>query len=148
MAIARLSRRTFTTGLFVSAASAVAGFVVARGGTAAEDKPVTAAANDYGPAPKDQTDPALAAVEDVPANGILLAEAGVVLIREGEAVRAFSATCTHQGCTVEVIADGLISCPCHGSQFDVKTGAVRRGPAARPLPEVEVVVRDCFVYKA
>ncbi|GAA4402404.1 hypothetical protein GCM10023168_12920 [Fodinibacter luteus] len=47
--------------------------------------------------------------------------------------KAFSAVCPHQGCTVGSVADGVISCPCHGSQFDIATGAVTQGPATRGL---------------
>ena len=49
---------------------------------------------------------------------------------------AYSAVCTHTGCTVEGW-DGAIQrivCPCHGSQFDVtKAATVVAGPAPKPL---------------
>ena len=35
-----------------------------------------------------------------------------------------------------------ITCQCHGSEFDVTTGAVVRGPAARALTVYEVQVAD------
>ena len=38
------------------------------------------------------------------------------------------------------VTDGVITCPCHGSQFDMTTGAVRQGPATAPLPEKSVSV--------
>ena len=48
---------------------------------------------------------------------------------------AFDDTCTHMGCS---LANGelegtTVTCACHGSQFDVTTGAVLRGPAQRPV---------------
>ena len=48
---------------------------------------------------------------------------------------AFDDTCTHVGCS---LANGelegtTVTCACHGSQFDVTTGAVLRGPAQRPV---------------
>ena len=48
---------------------------------------------------------------------------------------AFDDTCTHMGCS---LANGklegtTVTCPCHGSQFDVTSGAVLRGPAQRPV---------------
>lgn len=52
-------------------------------------------------------------------------------------VTAFSARCTHQGCTVQVNGARL-QCPCHGSQFDALTGAVLRGPATQNLPAIAV----------
>jgi Rieske Fe-S protein len=54
---------------------------------------------------------------------------------------AFSAICTHQGCTVAA-AGAVLNCPCHGSEFDALTGAVKRGPATSPLPAVAVKVSD------
>jgi Rieske Fe-S protein len=50
-------------------------------------------------------------------------------------VLAFSAVCTHQGCQV-VPSGERLSCPCHGSQFDLHSGEVLSGPAKRPLPRV------------
>jgi 3-phenylpropionate/trans-cinnamate dioxygenase ferredoxin component len=47
---------------------------------------------------------------------------------------AFDDTCTHTGCSLaRGKLDGTtVTCACHGSQFDVTTGAVIRGPAQRP----------------
>jgi Rieske Fe-S protein len=61
---------------------------------------------------------------------------------------AYSAICTHQGCTV-AYKDGNLACPCHGSVFDPANGAsVVAGPAQRPLPEIPVKVRGDEVVKA
>ncbi|MEU2119056.1 Rieske (2Fe-2S) protein [Streptomyces sp. NPDC016459] len=54
--------------------------------------------------------------------------------------KAFSAVCTHQGCTVNKVADGTIDCPCHGSKFRVADGSVAKGPATRPLPAEQITV--------
>lgn len=54
---------------------------------------------------------------------------------------AFSAICTHQGCTVVPSGDNL-DCPCHRSQFNALTGAVKRGPAHEPLPAIPVKVNN------
>lgn len=44
-------------------------------------------------------------------------------------------TCTHRGCSLAMgELDGTtLTCACHASQFDVRSGAVLRGPAERPL---------------
>ena len=48
---------------------------------------------------------------------------------------AFDDTCTHEECSLAEgeLEDGVIVCPCHGSEFDVRTGAVLRGPADEPV---------------
>ncbi len=53
---------------------------------------------------------------------------------------AFSAACTHQGCTVSRVEDEVISCPCHGSRFDINDGSVVQGPASEPLARREIAV--------
>jgi cytochrome b6-f complex iron-sulfur subunit len=61
---------------------------------------------------------------------------------------AYSAVCTHQGCTV-AYRGGQLACPCHGSVFDPANGAaVVSGPAGRPLPEVPVEVSGGEVLRA
>jgi len=92
----------------------------------------------------------LVALADVPVGGgvVLTGESLVVTRPAPDDVRAFSAVCTHQGCTVDTVADGTIDCPCHGSRFDAATGAVRHGPAARPLAPVPVAVRSGEVVTA
>jgi Rieske Fe-S protein len=62
---------------------------------------------------------------------------GIVARPTASTVAAFSAICTHMGCTVAP-AGSELDCPCHGSVFDALTGAVKQGPAARPLPAVAV----------
>jgi nitrite reductase/ring-hydroxylating ferredoxin subunit len=57
---------------------------------------------------------------------------------------AFGDTCTHQGCS---LAEGdleatIVTCPCHGSQFDVTTGDVVRGPAGEPVRSYPVRLED------
>lgn len=59
----------------------------------------------------------------------------------------FSAICTHAGCTVQA-AGAQFRCPCHGSVYDAKTGAVINGPAPRPLSEIPVRVRKGQIVPA
>ena len=58
-------------------------------------------------------------------------------------VCATQAKCTHRGGPLsEGALDGsTVTCPWHGSQFDVCTGAVRRGPATDPLQTYPVTVQ-------
>lgn len=67
----------------------------------------------------------------------------LIHLQNGEFV-AYSAVCTHQGCTVAYQPQTQkIACPCHGSVFDPAKGAVAEvGPAKEPLPKVNVKVQN------
>ena len=56
---------------------------------------------------------------------------------------AFDDTCTHRGCSLGTgeLEGTTVTCPCHGSQFDVTSGAVIRGPAHQPVRSRLVEVR-------
>lgn len=74
---------------------------------------------------------------DVPPDGALVfREAGVAVVRRGDAVYALDLACTHLGCTVNVTPTDLV-CPCHGSAFSLE-GEPLRGPATRALARLEV----------
>lgn len=60
-------------------------------------------------------------------------------------VVAFSAICTHQGCTVNA-GGATLHCPCHGSTFNAFTGANLSGPAPSPLAAISVTVSGGTVY--
>ncbi|MFI6650279.1 Rieske (2Fe-2S) protein [Streptomyces sp. NPDC050529] len=86
--------------------------------------------------------PVLAKTADIPeGGGKIFTEQGVVVTQPaaGE-FKAFSSKCTHAGCAVSSVSDGAINCPCHGSKFDVATGAVKTGPATTPLPAAAITV--------
>ena len=53
---------------------------------------------------------------------------------------AFGDTCTHRGCSLAEgdLEETTVTCPCHGSEFDVRSGAVLRGPASEPVETYEV----------
>ncbi len=74
-------------------------------------------------------------------------DAVLVHLDSGDFV-AYSAVCTHAGCTV-AYRDAQLACPCHGSIFDPANGAeVVSGPAQTPLPEIPVEVRNGQVLRA
>jgi cytochrome b6-f complex iron-sulfur subunit len=71
----------------------------------------------------------------------------LIHLKNGDFV-AYSAVCTHQGCTV-AYKGGKLACPCHGSVFDPAKGAeVVAGPAPSPLPEIPVKVEGDEVVRA
>ena len=66
----------------------------------------------------------------------------VAVVNVGGSYHAFGDVCTHAQCLLsEGDLDGtVVTCPCHGSEFDVTSGAVRNGPATEPVPSYPVVV--------
>ena len=53
---------------------------------------------------------------------------------------AFGDTCTHRECSLAEgdLEETTVTCPCHGSEFDVISGQVLRGPARVPVGSFEV----------
>jgi Rieske Fe-S protein len=84
----------------------------------------------------------LGATADVPVGGgMVFAEQKIVVTQPTKGdFQAFSATCTHQGCTVGEVTGGTINCPCHGSKFNLD-GSVANGPAEKPLPSEKISVK-------
>ena len=146
MTPARASRRSMLRGAVVTAVAGVVGFIAGRRSAAAHATD-SGAANAYGTVPSSGGQ-ALATLDQVsPLTGLVLPDAGIVLTRASDGTpHAFSSVCTHQGCTVTGVVNGAIACPCHGSRFDIRTGAVVAGPAPRPLPAVPIEVRDGQIY--
>lgn len=146
MSPAELTRRSVLSGCAVSAAAGVVGFAVTKGSDAAKPRSATEAANAYGTVQSGGQ--VLAKLDQVPAGGALIVEsAKVVLVKDAQgAVLGFSAVCPHQGCTVGSVEAGAIVCPCHGSRFDVATGAAVQGPATTGLAKVTVEVKGDSVY--
>ncbi len=71
----------------------------------------------------------------VPGNG----DPGLVIQQTADDFVAFDAVCPHAGCTVAYQASArIIACPCHGSEFNPRTGAVERGPATNGLTSIKI----------
>lgn len=66
---------------------------------------------------------------------------------EGE-VCALSGICTHEDLPLDGgdVEDGVLTCPWHGAQYDVRTGKVLALPAIRALPVFRTHVEDGLVY--
>ena len=69
-----------------------------------------------------------------------------IVIRDSEGtLAAFSAVCTHAGCTVGY-EGGVIVCPCHGGEYSAETGEVIAGPPPAPLAPKKVVEAGGQIY--
>jgi 3-phenylpropionate/trans-cinnamate dioxygenase ferredoxin subunit len=66
---------------------------------------------------------------------------------DGE-VYAIGDLCTHAGCSLAKgeLEGTTVTCSCHGSQFDVTTGEVLKGPATEPVPSYRVKIERGVVY--
>jgi nitrite reductase/ring-hydroxylating ferredoxin subunit len=99
---------------------------------------------------------ALVSTADVPVGGgVILASRNVVVTQPSKGTfEGFSATCTHQGCTLASVASGTINCGCHGSQFSITDGSNVAGPSGSPagsvapLPKVALKVKGGEVLPA
>jgi thiosulfate dehydrogenase (quinone) large subunit len=69
-----------------------------------------------------------------------------ILIRASDGtLTAFSAVCTHAGCTVGY-ESGVIICPCHGGEYSPQTGAVIAGPPPSGLEPKKVIESGGKLY--
>jgi Rieske Fe-S protein len=59
---------------------------------------------------------------------------------------ALSTVCTHAGCGVGAPVRNELGCACHGSVFSLETGAVKQGPANKPLPMFKLEARGQEIF--
>jgi Rieske Fe-S protein len=107
--------------------------------TAAERTPASTAKAPTGPN---------VAISRVPVGGgVILENADYVITQptKGE-FKAFSKICTHQGCPVASVSNGVIHCNCHGSEYSIEDGSVTNPPAPKPLAEAKTTVFKGKIY--
>lgn len=68
-------------------------------------------------------------------NGITLHD-DLIVIKNNDKLRILSSRCTHLGCRINNVNENILTCPCHGSQFDLN-GIPVKGPAAKNLTELK-----------
>ena len=92
---------------------------------------------------------ALAATSQVPDGGGKIIDGKNIVITQPRSgsFKAFSAICTHEGCIVSSVSNGTINCPCHGSKFSIKDGAVVNGPATTPLAAIAIKVEGTSIFQ-
>ena len=102
------------------------------------------------PQPATGQPPSLALTSDVPVGGgKILADKKIVITQpRADSFEAFTAVCTHQGCTVSSVSGGTVNCPCHGSKFSIANGSVVTGPAASALAPVSIKVQGTSIVQA
>jgi nitrite reductase/ring-hydroxylating ferredoxin subunit len=81
----------------------------------------------------------VALMKDLEPGRMIGVEAGgkeIVVVNLEGTVYAIGNRCTHMSCTLSdgTLKGGNVTCPCHGSTFDVTTGSVMKGPAKKPEP--------------
>jgi Rieske Fe-S protein len=86
--------------------------------------------------------------DSIPDNGAVVGFFGedraVVAKKDGKLI-GMTAVCTHQGCTVGVIADEhTLDCPCHGSRYTLE-GKVMEGPAVKSLSHYNVQAKGAQI---
>ncbi|WP_329188721.1 Rieske (2Fe-2S) protein [Streptomyces sp. NBC_01428] len=98
-----------------------------------------------GGAPATPTAPVVLGAESEVAKGgaELYQDQNVVVSRaEDGSLTAFSSICTHAGCAINKLDGTTLVCPCHGSEFDARTGKVLRAPATEPLKALTVEAKN------
>ena len=79
--------------------------------------------------------------------GVILEDADYVVTQPSKGkYKAFSKICTHQGCPVSAVNNGVIHCKCHGSEYSIKDGSVTNPPAPKPLADSKTTVFEGKVY--
>ena len=88
--------------------------------------------------------PAVAAdeVEEGGVKRVLIGDRKIGVYRLDGVYYALDDTCTHIGCSLTrgELEGPTVTCACHGSQFDVTSGAVLRGPAQQPVRSRQVQI--------
>ncbi len=71
----------------------------------------------------------------------------VLLHRNGEELHALDNTCSHAGGILSrgEVAGCIVTCPLHGSRFDLRDGHVVRGPAHHPQPALPARIRNGWI---
>lgn len=80
-------------------------------------------------------------VSDVPPGSVMLL-GDVAVFNAGGGFCATQARCTHRSGPLSEgsVDDTTVTCPLHGAQFNIWTGAVLRGPASKPLATYPVTI--------
>ncbi len=89
-----------------------------------------------------------AEVSEIPQGSMKVGGVDVLLANVDGTFWSLTNKCTHLGCPLGrgTLSHNIVQCPCHGSKFDVKTGAVVGGPALKPETTHEVKVEGSGIW--
>ena len=94
-------------------------------------------------------------IDDLPPakpHRVVAGDSVVLLLKSDDQIFAVGNQCTHQGAPLDKgvvkIAGSVktVTCPAHGSTFNLETGKVMRPPASKPVPVYDVKVEDGRVF--
>ena len=95
----------------------------------------------------------IAALDAIPVGGSFtfaypLPHDDAILIRTAaDRFVAYGQKCTHLSCAVTPeIEKNCLHCPCHHGYFDLANGEPIAGPPRRPLPRIQLEIRDGIIY--
>lgn len=71
---------------------------------------------------------------------------GILIHLPGKGLVAYSDVCTHLSCAVLYSGNGKLHCPCHDGLFDAASGNVLAGPPTRPLPLIQLAIKNGTIY--
>lgn len=100
----------------------------------------------------------LMAIDDLPDPGgkpVDLDDLPIVILRSGDAIRAYINVCPHAGRPLSLpsgktlVKEGILVCPFHGASFEVTSGHCVGGPAGKStLKPIAIEIRDRDIYTA
>ena len=125
-----LNRRHFC------ASALAAGFAVACGGGGAPAPMPTSVPPTTGPKTTSDTKASMLALPNGSAHDYRNL-GNFFLLKDATGIYAMTTVCTHMGCSVGVPIGTKITCPCHGSEYDLGGGNLL-GPATLPLVHYQV----------
>jgi nitrite reductase/ring-hydroxylating ferredoxin subunit/uncharacterized membrane protein len=91
----------------------------------------------FDPGPEEWTDIGEAgAFPDGALRAVVAQDTPVLVLRHGDGIHAIHNRCSHRGCLLSEgeVEGHVVTCACHGSQFDVRDGSIVRGPATASQP--------------
>jgi nitrite reductase (NADH) small subunit len=72
----------------------------------------------------------------------------ILIINSNNEIYCLDARCTHAGAPLEEgsINSDVLTCPWHGSQFNITNGSVLKGPAEKELKKYPVTIKANIIF--